>query len=139
MGCSVDQATSECGCEQVAKRVTLLQHARDEATSGFRAVFESSGRSVPIEPTHGDSKQRTAGEELFVGLAEARAELNNDEEYIVRDKGPFTAIPIGSDASTTKLVIAIAIATFILPGQRLPNMTLPTERNISTSVIPHVI
>src|SRR5215471_12487653 len=71
-GC-VDQRTGKGGCEQITKGVTLLQHAGHDATSLLRAIFESCGGCVSIEATHGNSKQRTNGQELFIGLTEARA------------------------------------------------------------------
>lgn len=53
---------------------------------------------APTQTTHGDAKQRAAGEELAVGLAEAGAEFECDKEQVVDDKRPAAPPPVGCDA-----------------------------------------
>lgn len=52
---------------------TLLEKTADETARLRRAVFQRRGCGVAVKAAHGDTKERTAGEELLVSLAEAGA------------------------------------------------------------------
>lgn len=94
MGGSIDQATRKRSCKQITKSITLLQQTGDDTTSLGRAVLESSSSSVTVQTAHGDTEEGTAGQELLIGLAESAAQLDDDEEELVDDEGPFPAIAI---------------------------------------------
>ena len=97
MGGGIDEATGEGCSEQITKSVALLKHARDQATCFRRAVFDGCGRSIAIQTTHCNAKERAHCQELLVGLAKAGAQLEDDEEEVVDDKGPLATISICSD------------------------------------------
>lgn len=77
--CGIDQAPCEGGSQKVAKGIALLQHTGDDATGLFRAILKRGGCGVPVQAAHGNTEQSAAGQELPVGLAEARAKLKHDE------------------------------------------------------------
>ena len=97
VGGGVDETTGEGRSEQVTKGVSLLKHAGDQATCFRRAVFEGGGGRIAIQPAHCNAKEGAHSQELLVGLAKAGAQLEDDEEDVVDDKGPLATISIGGD------------------------------------------
>jgi hypothetical protein len=95
VGRRVNEPSRKRRRQEIAKRITLLQHARDQTTSLLGTVLQGGGGGITIQATHGHTKQGTAGQELLVVLAETRAELERNEEDIVHDKRPLAAVPIG--------------------------------------------
>lgn len=93
----VDKTTRKRSDEQVTKGVTLLQHSRDNATGLWGTILQSGSSNVTIQTTHGNTEKSTAGQELFVGRTETGAQLQDDEENVVGDKGPFAAVAIRED------------------------------------------
>lgn len=94
---SVDESSCKRSCEEIAKRITLLEQARHNTTSLRGAVFESSSSNVAIKAAHSDAKESTNTQELFISLTESSTQLQDNEEGIVNDKGPFTPKPVRSD------------------------------------------
>ena len=84
----VDEPARKGRGEQVAKCVALLEHAGDETAGRWRTVFDGGCGGVSVQPAHCDAEECSHGEELLVGLAEACAELEDDEEDVVNYKGP---------------------------------------------------
>lgn len=95
--CGVDETARERGSQEVAKGIALLQHTRDDATGLLGAVLERGGCGVAVQTAHGNAEEGAAGQELPVGLAESRAELEHDEQEVVDDEGPAAAIAICCD------------------------------------------
>lgn len=92
------QGAGEDCRQKVAESITLLQHARYDTSRRWRAVFQGRGGGVAIKPSHCNPEQSPACKELFVVLAKSCAEFEDDEEYIIDNKGPLSTISIGSNA-----------------------------------------
>ena len=92
---SIDKTPRKCCRQKVPKSVSLLQHTRNNTTCRMRAVLQSRRGGITIQTTHRDTEQRSTGQELLVGLAEARAELQRDEEDVVHYERPFPSVAIG--------------------------------------------
>jgi hypothetical protein len=60
-------------------------------------TWDNAGKKTPKSTNHCDAEESAAGEELAVGLAEAGTKFEDDEENVVDDEGPFTAIAICCD------------------------------------------
>lgn len=97
MRSGVDKATRKRSDQQVTKGVTLLQHSRDNTTGLWGTILQSSSSNITIQTTHGNTEKRTAGQELFVCLTETGTQLQDNEENVVGDKGPFPAVAIRQD------------------------------------------
>jgi hypothetical protein len=97
MARSVDQSSSESCRKQISKCISLLQYTRDQTTRRLGTILKSSRGSISIETAHGDTEERTAGKELFVGLAETGAELEDDEEKVVDNERPLSTVTVGSN------------------------------------------
>lgn len=93
----VDQGATEGGRKQVAKRVALLEHARDHTTGLLWAVFQRRCGDVAIQTAHCNAKEGAAGQELLVCLTEARCQLQDNEQDIIDYEGPLSAIAIRCD------------------------------------------
>lgn len=91
----IDQATRKRRSKQVAKCVALLQQTGDNTAGLGGTVLECRGGGVPVETAHRNPEQGAAGQELLVGLAEARAQFEDDEQDQIDNKRPFAAITIG--------------------------------------------
>lgn len=98
MGGRPDEPTRKRRREEVSERVALLQHTGDQSTGFFWAVFKCRGRCITIQPSHSYTKKGTAGQKLRVGVAEAGAELEDDEEDVIHNEGPLAAPAVGCDA-----------------------------------------
>ena len=98
MGSRIDQSACKNRRKQVSKSVSLLQHSRNNSSGSLWAIFQSSGCSITVKSAHCDTEQCAAGEELGEGLAETGTELEDDEEDVVDDKGPFTTVSICCEA-----------------------------------------
>lgn len=94
VGGGVDETTRKCGGEQVAKGVALLEHPADDPSRFFGAIFQGRGCRIAVQSTHGNAEEGTAGQKLAVGVAEAGAQLQDDEEDVIDDEGPFSTIAI---------------------------------------------
>jgi hypothetical protein len=68
-----------------------LQHAGDDTASGFGTVFQGRGGGVSVKTSHGDAEEGANSEELAVGLGEASAEFEDDEQDVVDDERPGIA------------------------------------------------
>jgi hypothetical protein len=97
VGRSIDETSRKSRREKVAKRITLLQHPGDHTTRLLRTILQRRRSRITVEPTHRNTKQGAAGQELLVGLTEPRTELEHDEEDIIDDERPLPTISIGRD------------------------------------------
>ena len=97
MGRRIDQRSCKNGSQQISKRITLLQHTGENAASGLGTIFEGSGSGITVQTAHGNTEEGAHGEELLVGVAEAGAEFEDDEEDVVDDEGPFAAVAVRCD------------------------------------------
>ena len=68
----------------------------------MRTIFEGGGGGITVEATHSDTEQGSYCEELAVGLRESGAELQDDEEDVIDDKGPFATIAIRSNTKNCR-------------------------------------
>ena len=98
MARGVHEAPREDRRKQIPKGIALLQHAGDDTARRLGAVLERRGGGIAVESAHGDAEQGPHGQELLVVLREACAELEDDEEDVVDDEGPFPAVAVGGDA-----------------------------------------
>lgn len=98
MRCSINQGPSKRSSQQVAKGVTLLEQPRDNPPRLHGTILQGGGRGVPVKTAHGDSEQSATGEELLIGLAETRAELEHDEKNVVHNKRPLATPAVGGNA-----------------------------------------
>ena len=98
MGRSINERPRKHRSQQIAKRIALLEHTGKNATSSLGTIFESGGSSITIQTAHGDTEKGTHGEELLVGVTEAGAEFEDNEEDVVDDEGPLAAVSVGCDA-----------------------------------------
>ena len=87
----INERASKSRGEQVSKGITLLQQTGDNTTRLGGTVLESGGSCITIQTSHGNTEEGATGQELFVGLAEAGAQLEDDKEQLVNDEGPFAA------------------------------------------------
>ena len=86
---------SRKGCgKEIPERIALLEHTRYQSTGFLGAIFQSRCRSITVQTTHCNTKQRSAGQELLVILAESSTEFKNHEQEIVDDEGPLASVPI---------------------------------------------
>lgn len=85
----VDKSPGEDGGQEVAKSITLLQHAGQNASGVVWAVFQCSRRRISVETTHGDTVEGPYGEELAVIITKSGGKFENDEEDVVDHKRPL--------------------------------------------------
>ena len=93
-----NQGSGERGGEQVTKRIPLLKQTGHEPASLIRTILESGGGGISVHAAHGNPEEGPTGQELLVGVAEARTQFQGDEEEIVDDEGPLSAPAIRGDA-----------------------------------------
>lgn len=93
----VDQSAREDNGQEVAEGVALLHHARNDATGGRGAVFESRCGHVAVQAAHGDTKECADPQELRVVVAETGGELQHNEEDVIHYKGPLASPTIRGD------------------------------------------
>jgi hypothetical protein len=134
MGRSIDKSTGEdCG-KEIAKCISLLQHTGDDTPSGWGTIFKCGGCCVAVKATHGNSKERSAPEELIIGLGETSALSKLAQE---------TMIIICSKPTNSRTINRTLLATkgHFLPylSAARPKIMAPTDLNINTRVIPQVI
>lgn len=53
-------------------------------------------RSVSVQATHGNAKERPHTEKLLVCCAEPGAQFQHNEQDVVDDEGPLSSVAIGS-------------------------------------------
>lgn len=94
MRSSANQSTSKDHSKKVSKSITLLKHTRDETSSILGTILEGGGSGVTVQTTHGNTEQSTNGKELFVILTETSSQFENDEQNVVDDEGPLSAVTI---------------------------------------------
>lgn len=111
MGRGIDKTTSEDCSKKISKGVSLLQHTGDNTSSSWGAILEGSGGCVTVKTTHSNTKERSAAEELLVGLGETSAlqnlacryhgrnstqtyQFQNNEQNVVDHKGPLSSISV---------------------------------------------
>ena len=114
----IDKSTRKHGSQEIAESISLLKHARDEASGLFWAILQRRRRGVSIQATHRNTEEGSAGEELLIGLRKTRTlegsaslvidrrgaaphvpyHFNDDEQRHVDDEGPFSAIPVSRNA-----------------------------------------
>lgn len=92
-----NQSTRKRRRKQIPKRIALLQQTRDDAARLSRTIFQRGGGSIPVQPAHGNPKQRTTCQELRIRLGESRAQFQGDKQDIVDNKRPFAAPSICRD------------------------------------------
>jgi hypothetical protein len=97
MGRGIDKSASESRGQEVPKCIALLKHARYDASSCVRAIFQSCRSRIAVQATHCNPKESSNGQELAVGLCESSTQLQHDEEDVVNNEGPFSAISICCD------------------------------------------
>lgn len=88
MARGVDETAGKGGRKQIPEGIALLQHAGNDTTGSIGAVLKGSGSSIAVEAAHGDTEKRTDGEKLIVGLGEACAEFEDDEEHVIDNERP---------------------------------------------------
>lgn len=131
----INQTSGKCGCEQIAKSIALLKHTRDYTTSCFWAIFKRSCSRITVQTTHCNSKERSTCKERLIGGTETGAEFQNNEKEVVDYKRPLVA-------KFSAWIIHLPNQVLTFRPQRSaasPKMIEPTDRNISTSVIPQVL
>lgn len=90
--------------------------------------------SVSIKATHCNTKESTACQKLVVCLGKASTQFEYNEEQVVDYKRPLTLV-------SKVMVNAYGFCLTFRPHRSAarPKMMDPTDRSMSTNVIPHVM
>lgn len=78
-----------CG-EEVAERVALLQHARNDTTSSVRTILQCCSCGISVQTPHCYAKQGPDRQKLAIRLGEASTELQGDKQNIVDYEWPVS-------------------------------------------------
>ena len=106
----VDQTSSKGRSQEVSKSISLLQHTGYDTSCTLRAVFESSGCCVAVQPAHRYSVHRSNSQELLISLAEPGCHLQHDEENKIGDERPFSTEAICCQAKDDRSNLTISVS-----------------------------
>lgn len=93
----VDETPRECGHEQITKRISLLQQARDDPPSFWGAILQRGSSDVAIQTAHCNAEQGAARQKLLVRRTKTGSQFEGNEQDVVQDERPFSTPSIGRD------------------------------------------
>ena len=131
----VGQGAGKNGGEQVSECIALLQHAAEDAPRLGRSVLQGRGSTVAVYAAHGNAKKCPYNQETLEA-----AHINTPMHTSSCGYGTYeVAKPVNS--SNTMNSRLLMINGHFLPhlSAASPKVMAPTDRSISTSVMPHVM